>query len=388
MPFPARFVRSENALPLGLLAPTIIFLTLLILIPVAQAILLSFQAVPGTLGFEAYRRMVTDVAFADSLRNTLLLLILVVPVQLVLALAMALLIHSRFPGHGVFLYIFALPLAISDLAAGIVWLAIFADTGYLNSALNGLGLTTDPINFLSYENLHLLLGTVIVAESWRATAIVLVILLAGLQLIPREYFEAADLFGASRLKRTLLIVLPMLRPSLQSALIIRTIFAFQTFAVVLALAGRQLPVLWLSFDNFAGILSAIVIAESWRATALVLVILIAGLQLIPRDFFEAADLFGAARLKRTLLIVLPMLRPSLQSALIIRTIFAFQTFAVVLALAGRQLPVLSYEAYDWYYNNRNEFIAAAFAALILVMTMTVVFFYLRLLRVKDAELQR
>src|SRR4026207_508313 len=121
LPFPARIARSEAALPLGLLAPTIIFLTLLILIPVAQAILLSFQAVPGTLGFEAYRRMVTDVAFADSLKNTLLLLVLVVPVQLVLALAMALLIHSRFPGHGVFLYIFALPLAISDLAAGIVW---------------------------------------------------------------------------------------------------------------------------------------------------------------------------------------------------------------------------------------------------------------------------
>ena len=291
MPFPARFARSDAALPLGLLAPTIVFLTLLILIPVGQALLLSFQATEGTLGIEAYRRMVNDVAFADSLRNTLLLLVLVVPVQLVLALAMALLIHSRFPGHGIFLYIFALPLAISDLAAGIVWLSIFADTGYMNSALAGLGLATEPINFLSYENLHLVLLTIIVAESWRATAIVLVILLAGLQLIPREYFEAADLFGASRMKRTLQVVLPMLRPSLQSALIIRTIFAFQTFAVVLALAGRQ-------------------------------------------------------------------------------------------------FPVLSYEAYDWYYNNRNEFIAAAFAALILLMTLTVTVFYLRLLRVKDAEIQR
>src|SRR3990170_2642860 len=212
--FPARIARSEAALPLGLLAPTIVFLALLILIPAAQAILLSFQAVEGTIGLEAYRRMVSDVAFADSVKNTLLLLVLVVPIQLVLALAMALLIHSRFPGHGAFLYVFALPLAISDLAAGIVWLSIFADTGYMNSMLAGLGLTKDPINFLSYENLHLLLGTVIVAESWRATAIVLVVLLAGLQLIPREYFEAADLFGASRLKRTLLIVLPMLRPSL------------------------------------------------------------------------------------------------------------------------------------------------------------------------------
>jgi len=289
--FPARIARSEAALPLGLLAPTIVFLTLLILIPALQAILLSFQAVEGTIGVEAYRRMVTDVAFADAIKNTLLLIVLVVPIQLVLALAMALLIHSRFRGHGVFLYIFALPLAISDLAAGIVWLAIFSDNGYLNTLLVGAGVVTQPVSFLSYERLDLLLATVVVAESWRATAIVLVILLAGLQLIPREYFEAADVFGANRLKRTLLIVLPMLRPSIQSALIIRTIFAFQTFAVVLVLAGRQ-------------------------------------------------------------------------------------------------LPVLAYEAYDWYYNNRNEFIAAAFATLILVLTMAVTFIYLRVLSVKQTEVQR
>jgi multiple sugar transport system permease protein len=289
--FPARIARSEAALPLGLLAPTIVFLTLLILIPALQAILLSFQAVEGTIGVEAYRRMVTDVAFVDAIKNTLLLIVLVVPIQLVLALAMALLIHSRFRGHGVFLYIFALPLAISDLAAGIVWLAIFSDNGYLNTLLVGAGVVTQPVTFLSYERLDLLLATVVVAESWRATAIVLVILLAGLQLIPREYFEAADVFGANRLKRTLLIVLPMLRPSIQSALIIRTIFAFQTFAVVLVLAGRQ-------------------------------------------------------------------------------------------------LPVLAYEAYDWYYNNRNEFIAAAFATLILVLTMAVTFIYLRLLSVKQTEVQR
>jgi multiple sugar transport system permease protein len=131
-----------------------------------------------------------------------------------------------------------------------------------------------------------------------------------------------------------------------------------------------------------------VAAESWRATAIVFVILLAGLQLIPREYFEAAELFGASRLRRTFLVVLPLLRPSLQSALIVRTIFAFQTFAVVLALAGRQLPVLGYEAYDWYYNNRNEAVAAAFATLILVMTIAVTIVYLRLLRVGEAELGR
>jgi multiple sugar transport system permease protein len=291
LPFPRAIARSDAALPLGLLAPTLIFLGLLILLPVAQAVLLSFKAADGTLGLDAYQRMFGDVAFAEAFRNTILLIVAIVPLQMVLALAMALLINSRFPGHGIFLYIYAIPLAISDLAAGIVWLSIFTENGFLNSALTALGLLKEPFQYLSYEHLQYVFLAVVAAESWRATAIVLVILLAGLQLIPREYFEAAELFGASRLRRTVEVVLPLLRPSLQSALIIRTIFAFQTFAVVLALAGRQ-------------------------------------------------------------------------------------------------LPVLGYEAYDWYYNNRNETVAAAFATLILVMTISVTIVYLRLLRVRETELIR
>jgi len=289
--FPARIARSDAALPLGLLAPSIIYLTLLILVPVAQALFLSIQTEQGAFTLENYQRVTSDAAFVDSLFNTAKLLVLIVPIQLTLALAMALLINSRFPGHGIFLYIYAIPLAISDLAAGIVWLSIFGDTGYLNTILQGLGLIKDPISYLSYENLHLVLMAIVVAESWRATAIVMVILLAGLQLIPRDYFEAAELFGASR----------------------------------------------------------------WR---------------------------------RTIQIVLPLLRPSLQSALIIRTIFAFQTFAVVLALAGRQFPVLAYEAYDAYANLFNPRLAAAWAGLILLMTLTVVVFYLRVFKVSEAETAR
>jgi len=136
------------------------------------------------------------------------------------------------------------------------------------------------------------------------------------------------------------------------------------------------------------VVAAIVIAESWRATAIVMVILVAGLQLIPRDFFEAADLFGANRLRRTLYVVLPLLRPSLQSALIIRTIFAFQTFAVVLALAGRNMPVIAAEAYSWYANNRDAHLAASYALLLLGLTIVFTFVYLRVLGLREAEVKR
>ena len=103
--FPARIARSDAALPLGLLAPSIVYLSLLILVPVVQALLLSIQAENGAFSLEHYDRMVHDQAFADALANTAKRLVLIVPIQLTLALAMALLINSRFPGHGIFLYI-------------------------------------------------------------------------------------------------------------------------------------------------------------------------------------------------------------------------------------------------------------------------------------------
>lgn len=283
--------RTEDLLPYALLLPSLVFLGLLILIPMVQALLLAIQADTGDLTLEYVQRMAGDVNFNDAWRNTLLLIVLIVPLQIVLALAMALLINSRFKGHQWFLYIYAIPLAISDLAAGILWLAVFTERGYLNTVAQDAGVI-------------------------------------------------------------------------------------------------QQAKVYLSFENFGGLIAAIVIAESWRATAIVMVILVAGLQLIPRDYFEAADLFGASRFRRTMHVVLPLLRPSLQSALIIRTIFAFQTFAVVLALAGRNMPVIAAEAYNWYANNRNAHLAASYALLLLALTVVFTIVYLRVLGLREAEVKR
>lgn len=280
--------RLESALPYSLLSPSLLFLTLLILVPIFQALLLAVQTSQGDFTLANFQKMLSDTNFQDALKFTFLLLIFIVPLQVVLALMMALLINTRFRGYSFFLYVFAIPLAISDLAAGITWLSIFTERGYLNTVLSGLGILDRPFQFLSYQNLPAVFATIVVAESWRATAIVMTILLAGLQLIPRDYFEAADVFGANSLKRTLFVVLPLLRPSLQSALIIRTIFAFQTFSVVLALAGKVIPV-----------------------------------------------------------------------------------------LAG--------ESYSWYITNRNSNVASAYAMLILVFTIVATVMYLRILKTSEAE---
>ena len=283
--------RTGRLLPFTLLLPSIVFLAVLIVVPMAQALLLSFATDSGGFTLENFRRMLADVNFSDAWRNTFLLLVVIVPLQVALALAMALLVNSRFRGHRWFFLIYTIPLAVSDLAAGLLWLAALTERGYLNSVLQNAGVIDQPV-------------------------------------------------------------------------------------------------VWLSFDNFAGLVTAIVIAESWRTTAMVLLVLIAGLEVIPREVLETAELLGASRFRRTVHVVLPLLRPSLQSALIIRTIFAFQTFAVVFALAGRNLPVLAGEAYSWYATNHDDRLAAAYGVIILGLSIAAIVVYLRLLGPRQAEVQR
>src|SRR3989441_11437644 len=167
--------RTDQFLPFALLLPSIGFLGLLIVIPMVQALFLAVMAEGGGFTLENFQRMLGDVNFSDAWRNTLLLLFLIVPLQMVLALAMALLINSRFRGHGFFLYIYAIPLAISDLAAGILWLAVFTGRGYLNSSPQGAGLIPEPILFLSFGNLPRILTAILGAGSGRAPAIVLLV---------------------------------------------------------------------------------------------------------------------------------------------------------------------------------------------------------------------
>jgi len=183
------------------------------------------------------QRMVNDRFFWPALRTTLLLIVLIIPAQFVLAIIMALVIQADLKGSGIFLYIFAIALGLSDLAVGIVWYSIFTQLGYLNSILQGLGLIDAPITYLTAGTRYWILIAVWLAEVWRATAIVMVIVVAGMQAISREVLEAAEVFGAGLWQRVRYIILPLLRPSLQVALILRTILAFQVFAVVIVLSG-------------------------------------------------------------------------------------------------------------------------------------------------------
>ena len=233
---------NARLLPYFLILPVTLFLCLFFLYPF---LLVSQQAFSTGAGFtlDNFREVTSYWKFPITMRNTLLLAAAVVPIQLALALLMATMVNRMQKGRDLVLYVWTIPLGISDLAAGIIWLAIFEQSGFLNSMMSGVGLVDKPVNLLTFQNPGIVFLAIMLAEIWRATAIMLVILVAGIGLIPKEYYEAAEVFGASPWKRFLRITLPLLRPSLQTALILRVILAFEIFAVVAALSGTLFTVL-------------------------------------------------------------------------------------------------------------------------------------------------
>jgi multiple sugar transport system permease protein len=233
-----RLKRRWEGLPYWLILPTLGYLAVFFAWPMVQSFQLAFQDIGGHWSFDAVTRMYHDAEFGHALTFTLLLVAVIVPLQFVIALVMALVVNQRLHGRGIILFVFILPLAVSDLAAGLVWQSIFTDHGYLNTILQGLGLIDQPKIWIDPTHSNWLLGEVVLTEMWRSTSFIMVILVAGLQGIPKEFSEAAEVFGAGFFQRIRTVILPMLKPALQVALLLRIIFAFEVFASVIAITGR------------------------------------------------------------------------------------------------------------------------------------------------------
>ena len=136
--------------PYLLIAPSLGFLTVLFFLPLVQTIALAFQA-DSNWSTANFARMAGDLNFADAVVNTFEIVVIVVPLQLLLALAMTMMLQHVRGGRDIVLWIWSIPLGISDLAAGLVWLAILTDKGYLNTILLRLGVLSGPQSWLSYE---------------------------------------------------------------------------------------------------------------------------------------------------------------------------------------------------------------------------------------------
>lgn len=234
-------VHRKGILTLLLLLPTLVYLLIFLGFPLVQTCILAFTSPEGAWG--NFARIITSGEFWKTLRNTVMLTAIVVPLQLILALALALFVNQRFKGYLFILYIIAIPLALSDVSAALMSYSLFASTGFINKLMMSLGWIQRPLYFFGFRFQDREFWVIVLTEIWRATPLVFIILLAGLQTVNKEYLEAASVFGLSKWQKLRKIILPILRPSILSALLIRTIFAFQVFGVVWILAGRDIPVL-------------------------------------------------------------------------------------------------------------------------------------------------
>ncbi len=235
----------EKYLPYILIAPALSYLLFFIGYPLTQGVLLAFTDQNGhfTLQHVYYLLYSPSSNFWPALEDTLALAAVIIPIQVMLALGFSLMLSANFKGKDMALYILIIPLTISDVAGGLIWYSMLASNGFFNKLFMTLGIINQPIQFFGWQFRPMEFIAIVLAEVWRATALVFVIIFAGLQMISKEYIEAAEVFGAGTWTKLRHIIFPMLKPSVQTALLIRTLFAFQVFGVVMVLAGRDIPVL-------------------------------------------------------------------------------------------------------------------------------------------------
>ncbi len=226
---------SERTLAVLLLMPTALLLSLIIVYPVCRLVWTSFQNLSLTsglpaafAGLENYSLMLEDPVFWETTWNTILITLITVPGALLLGMALALMANLPFkvkwPVRLSLLIPWALPLSF----AGLIFAWFFhSEYGVVNDVLRRVGIE----GVIWFNSANWAFAAICLTIIWKTSSFMALIILAGLQTIPRSLYEAAEVDGAGRLRQFFEITLPLLKPSIVVALIFRTITALQTFDI-------------------------------------------------------------------------------------------------------------------------------------------------------------
>jgi multiple sugar transport system permease protein len=177
-------------------------------------------------GLNNYIQLFNDKIFLRSIVNTLIFLLINIPLQIVVALFLAELLNQRIKLRGLFRGAFFLPVVVSGVVVSILWQQLYGyDTGLLNRILIMAGL--DKVGWLTDP--YLAMPSIALMATWKNVGLYIILFLVGLQTVPEQYYEAANLEGASHLQKFMKITLPMINPTILLVLVLSTIGGFSLF---------------------------------------------------------------------------------------------------------------------------------------------------------------
>jgi trehalose/maltose transport system permease protein len=236
------FGNPERRTAYYMILPALVIILVVAIFPILQAINLSLRqstvAQSGPfVGFENYTEMFKNPDFLEGLTNTLIFTAVSVTLEFFIGLAIAVAINKAFRGRGLVRAAVLVPWAFPTVISAIMWRLMFQDqVGIINYVANAIGLISQPI--LS-DRVLLLIGVILV-DVWKTTPFMALLLLAGLQTIPGDVYEAARVDGASVWQRFFRITLPLLKPTILVALLFRTLDSYRVFDLFWGLSNREL----------------------------------------------------------------------------------------------------------------------------------------------------
>ena len=233
----------QELLALSFLWPSLVILVALLVYPLAEVIRLSFYdsnlMTETWAGLANYRRLSGDPLFWQAFWQTVLFTFFSVAFHLVIGLALALLLNMRINSlfQSLARGMLIVPWLLAPTVAGMIWVLMLAPFGVINGMLNGLGLIDASTTISWLGDPSTALGSVTAMNVWRAFPFFMVMLLAGLQAVPRELYEAAEIDGASLYRQFWHITLPQLRGVITTIVLLDSIWTFRAFDPVFVMTG-------------------------------------------------------------------------------------------------------------------------------------------------------
>lgn len=291
---------SERALGLFMLAPMALVLLLVIVYPLADSFWLSLHRMnlthpeQGTpfIGFENYLYAFQQPAFWYSVGRTLYFTLVSVALELALGLLFAVLLNESFRGNLLARLVMILPWALLTVANGVLWAWILNPSyGVLNAFLLWIGVLQEPKQWLS--DTFWTMNVIILADAWKTVPNMTLLLLAGMQPISHDLYEAAEVDGATHWQKFRRITLPLLKPVILVAVALRTIGAFRVFDIIYVLTGNGGPadstkvISFYNYDQaFRFLFFGYGAAISWLITAFMLVLIVIYVRLLRTEVVQ------------------------------------------------------------------------------------------------------